>query len=302
MKRKIPILTLLIVLILTSCGTQSNETVVEETTVETTSGVETVEEQSTMETETETETETKESNQELVKREDYEVYEDTVLIIGTLKNLETDETSITLYCEAPNKYVGVYMYIRMALLKAYIGEDYDITPTVTFDSVWLTPVFCMDIETNEMYTSETMSTILAEGLKNGELDTDEIDRNFKKSINDYFGTIIFSPTANATIHEDDNVKITFTDIGDNGVNFSIENKTDNTITVQVNTIAINGVSTNSALMSAKVAPQSTGTGTARCSDFSDVSEVERISGTLTVILDESFKNSYKVTFSETLEE
>lgn len=103
------------------------------------------------------------------------------------------------------------------------------------------------------------------------------------------------------LYDDDNVSISFSKVNENGVYFSVENKTKFNITIQADSIAINGKSTNSIIMSDDVAPLSTGEIDARTSDFPDVDSVESISGSLRVICDDDSVGHYNVTFTETVE-
>lgn len=102
---------------------------------------------------------------------------------------------------------------------------------------------------------------------------------------------------NTLVYEDEKVKIYFSGLTEDGVMFSVENMTDTNITIQANSISVNGVSTNDIMMSDDVAPQSTGKVIARCDDFPENTEVATIGGQLRVIdFSESF-SSYDATFS-----
>ncbi len=97
------------------------------------------------------------------------------------------------------------------------------------------------------------------------------------------------------LYEDDNVKIYFKGIGEKGVEFWIENLTDINITIQADSVSINGISTNDIMMSDDVAPKSKGKVVARCSDFSDVKNVRTVGGQLRII-DFASWETYDATF------
>lgn len=100
------------------------------------------------------------------------------------------------------------------------------------------------------------------------------------------------------IYEDDKVKISFAEITDKGVSFWVENLTDINITVQADSVAINGISTNDILMSDDVAPKSKGKVVARCDDFSIDTKVEKIGGQLRIVDFTNSLKSYDATFSD----
>lgn len=100
------------------------------------------------------------------------------------------------------------------------------------------------------------------------------------------------------IYEDDNVKISYVEITENGVVFWVENLTDINITVQADSVAINGISTNDILMSDDVAPKSKGKVVARCDDFSIDTKVEKIGGQLRIVDFTNSLKSYDATFSD----
>lgn len=101
---------------------------------------------------------------------------------------------------------------------------------------------------------------------------------------------------NVLLYEDNKVKICFIEISKSGVELSVDNLTDSSVTIQARSIAINGISTNSIIMSDDVAPMSIGKVTARCDDFVNVDKIEKISGELRIISDNW--DSYSATFSE----
>ncbi|MFR5265328.1 hypothetical protein [Clostridium sp.] len=68
-----------------------------------------------------------------------------------------------------------------------------------------------------------------------------------------------------TVYDDAKVKIDFSKVTNKGVEFIVENKTDINITIQADSVAINGISVNQITMSDAVAPKSKGKVLARCS-------------------------------------
>ena len=85
------------------------------------------------------------------------------------------------------------------------------------------------------------------------------------------------------VYEDNNVKISFSEITEDGVEFWVENLTNINITIQADTISINGISTNDIMMSDDVAPKSKGKVIAGCDDFSSLASVETVGGQLRII-------------------
>lgn len=99
------------------------------------------------------------------------------------------------------------------------------------------------------------------------------------------------------VYKDERVIIHFTGIGDRGVEFKVQNLTDINITIQADSVSINGISTNDITMSDNVAPKSTGKVVAKCKDFSKYTEVKTVGGQLRVIDFERSFDSYNATFS-----
>ena len=104
-------------------------------------------------------------------------------------------------------------------------------------------------------------------------------------------------TEGNTVYEDDKVKINFSKVTRDGVEFLVENKTDVNITIQADSVAINGLSNNDISMSDDVSPQSRGKVLARCSmEEVDTKNIKTISGQLRIIdFNKSF-NSYDAQF------
>lgn len=96
-----------------------------------------------------------------------------------------------------------------------------------------------------------------------------------------------SPT---TVFEDSRVKISFVKLDTDGVKFLVENKTNINITIQADSVAINGFSSNDITMSDDVAPNSKGFVTAQTGELADVGSPEKVSGNLRII---DFNNSFE---------
>ena len=98
------------------------------------------------------------------------------------------------------------------------------------------------------------------------------------------------------LFEDTNVRISFAGIEENGVAFWVENLTNANITIQADSVSVNGASTNDIVMSDDVAPQSKGKVVAKCDDFTSITNVETVGGQLRVIDFNGSFESYDVTF------
>lgn len=111
-------------------------------------------------------------------------------------------------------------------------------------------------------------------------------------------TVTPSPTATPApvpVYSDDKVTISYAFADSDGVHFYVQNQTDVNITIQANSISINGLSQNDIIMSDDIAPQSTGEIIAKCAVDPDIT-VETIGGQLRIIdFNNSFK-SYSATF------
>lgn len=102
--------------------------------------------------------------------------------------------------------------------------------------------------------------------------------------------------APVVVYQDASVVISFKENTSKGVKFLVENKTNKGLTIQADSVAINGFSAGDITMSDDVAPQSKGYVTAKTSELTDVGEPETVSGKLRVIDFDTF-DSYDVTFT-----
>jgi hypothetical protein len=103
--------------------------------------------------------------------------------------------------------------------------------------------------------------------------------------------------APVVVYQDDKVIISFKEVSAEGVKFLMENKTDKELTVQADSVAVNGFSSNDITMSDAVAPQSKGYITARTSELADAGAPETLSGKLRVIDFTGNWETYDVTFT-----
>lgn len=99
------------------------------------------------------------------------------------------------------------------------------------------------------------------------------------------------------VYSDDKVTISFKEVSAEGIKFLVENKTNATITIQADSVAVNGFSSNNIMMSDDISPKSKGYAIAQTNELSEAGEAKNISGGLTVIdFDGSF-DSYAVNFN-----
>lgn len=99
------------------------------------------------------------------------------------------------------------------------------------------------------------------------------------------------------VYTDDKVTISFKDLTSEGIRFLVENKTNATITIQADSVALNGFSANNIMMSDEISPMSKGYVIARTTELVDAGEPATVSGGLSVIdFGESF-DTYGVNFT-----
>lgn len=97
------------------------------------------------------------------------------------------------------------------------------------------------------------------------------------------------------LYEDDKVSIYYASVDKTGVHFQVQNHTDANVTIQADSISVNGLSVNDIIMSDNVAPQSTGEVIAKCS-VDTTNPVETIGGQLRVIDFNGSFSSYNASF------
>jgi hypothetical protein len=100
------------------------------------------------------------------------------------------------------------------------------------------------------------------------------------------------------VFENDSIIISFVEVTTEGAKFLVENKTSVNITIQADSVSVNGFSSNDITMSDDVSPNSKGYVTARTGELTDVGIPEKVSGSLRVIdFNESFE-SYSAMFTD----
>ena len=141
------------------------------------------------------------------------------------------------------------------------------------------------------------------GTISGQFRIIDFNRSFD-SYNAKFVNVVVDSSIDATkpsvnlplVYSDSRVKIYYKETTSSGVVFTVENLTNTVVTIQANSVSVNGVSTDRITMSDDVAPKSIGDVTARCSPAATGSSVYKIGASLRVIdFNRSF-NSYDATF------
>ena len=99
------------------------------------------------------------------------------------------------------------------------------------------------------------------------------------------------------VYSDEKVDIYFKEATSDGVYFTVRNKTDINITIQANSVSVNGYSTDRITMSDDVAPGCVGVVRARCTPGATGSAVYKVGGTLRIIdFNHSF-DTYSASFA-----
>jgi hypothetical protein len=111
------------------------------------------------------------------------------------------------------------------------------------------------------------------------------------------------PVQGRVLVDTPNVKITFNGMvkeeysNDYSPTFTIQNKTGKAVTVQIDNMAINGISSDTLLMSETVAPNSTARNVGAASqDFKDIRTADTITGKFVVFDPDTFDNIETPTF------
>jgi hypothetical protein len=100
------------------------------------------------------------------------------------------------------------------------------------------------------------------------------------------------------VYSDANVTISYKSADENGVKFLVENKRGKSLTVQANSVSVNGFSSNDIMMSDDISPNSKGYATAETTELADAGTPEKISGSLVVLDSESFDTLANVNFTD----
>ena len=90
------------------------------------------------------------------------------------------------------------------------------------------------------------------------------------------------------VWEGNGVVIYFKGVTSEGVKYLVENNTDKSVTIQADSVAVNGFSASDIMMSDDISPQSKGYANAVTSDLADAGTPETVSGSLNVIDSNTF--------------
>jgi hypothetical protein len=99
------------------------------------------------------------------------------------------------------------------------------------------------------------------------------------------------------VWEGNGVVIYYKGVTSEGVKYLVENNTDKSITIQADSVAVNGFSANDIMMSDDISPQSKGYANAITSDLADAGTPETVSGSLNVIDSDSFNTIANAQFT-----
>ncbi len=204
------------------------------------------------------------------------------------------DDKVTIYFRAAD-YTGVYFEVE---------NHTDATITIQADSVSVNGRSTGDIMMSDDVAPQSAGIVAAQcsldygssvGTVGGQLRIIDFNKSFK-SYDAKFSNVIVddsveiaSTASGALLYEDKRVRISFNSLTSGGVTFDVENLTDASITIQADSVSINGISTNDIMMSDDVAPQSIGTVTAQCY-FDPNTKVGTVGGQLRII---DFNNSFK---------
>ncbi|MGG0487192.1 hypothetical protein ABEY65_27980 [Priestia aryabhattai] len=108
-----------------------------------------------------------------------------------------------------------------------------------------------------------------------------------------------APKAEPTkVWEGNGVTIYFKEATDEGLKFLVENTNDKSVTIQADSVALNGFSANDIMMSDDISPNSKGYAIAGTSDLADAGTPEKVSGNLTVIDSNTFDTIANAQFTD----
>jgi hypothetical protein len=99
------------------------------------------------------------------------------------------------------------------------------------------------------------------------------------------------------VWEGNGVVIYYKGVTSEGVKYLVENNTDKSITIQADSVAVNGFSANDIMMSDDISPNSKGYANAITSDLADAGTPETVSGSLNVIDSDSFNTIANAQFT-----
>lgn len=100
------------------------------------------------------------------------------------------------------------------------------------------------------------------------------------------------------VWEGNGVIIYFKEATDEGIKFLVENTTDKSVTIQADSVALNGFSSNDIMMSDDISPHSKGYANAFTTELSDAGTPEKVSGSLNVINSDTFDTIANAQFTD----
>ncbi len=235
----------------------------------------------------------------------------------------TDGTCVSCGAKDPN-YVAPTLVYSDAKVKIYFKEYTssgvvfqvknltDITLTIQADAIAINRRSTEDItmsddvaprSTGDVHARCTISGVTKAALISGQLRIIDFS-NLSQTYDAKFVDVVIGSGGNFSapaisgkqLYRDNKVVIYYAGMDPSGVHFYVENNTDVVITIQADTVAINGRSTGDITMSDDVSPHSTGDVYARCS-ISGAGIPKTVSGTLRIVdFSHSFR-TYNVTFA-----
>lgn len=100
------------------------------------------------------------------------------------------------------------------------------------------------------------------------------------------------------VWEGNGVTIYFKEANNEGLKFLVENTNNKSVTIQADSVSLNGFSSNDIMMSDDISPNSKGYATAMTSELSDAGTPEKVSGNLTVIDSDTFDTIANAQFTD----
>jgi hypothetical protein len=100
------------------------------------------------------------------------------------------------------------------------------------------------------------------------------------------------------VWEGNGVVIYYKETNSEGVKFLVENNTDKSVTIQADSVSVNGFSSNDIMMSDDISPNSKGYANAFTTELGDAGTPEKVSGSLNVINSDSFETIANAQFTD----
>lgn len=201
-----------------------------------------------------------------------------------------------------------------------VNNKTNITITIQADAVSINGFSTHDIIMSDKVAPQSTGTVIADtdffdvstnvGTISGQLRVIDFSKTLFNSYDATFCDVVINPNViieeyipNKTmVYSDQYVDIYFSRLAyekyNTGVEFLVRNKTDILVTIQVDSISINGYGTDRFIMSDDISPHSIGTALAQTEYFSKGTIVERMSGQLRVIdFNKTLFKSYDALFT-----